>query len=96
MAILAKPFGRIRRILLSIIGILLTLLILRTPTTPYYKPGTPKPTEPDNKRPRLRLPEELQKFLTWNAPQDDPDHYPPYDAYKERDYDPNRWEIFPQ
>ena len=97
---MAKLFSRfftlLRRLVLPIAGFLVLLFVLRTPTSPYYNPGRPRPAEPDNRIPRSRLPKDLQKFLDWNPPKDDPEHYPPYDAYKERDYDPNRWESFPQ
>ncbi|KAI9829675.1 MAG: hypothetical protein M1819_006046 [Sarea resinae] len=37
--------------------------------------------------------EYLQEILKWDPPKN-PDHWPPYDAYKDKDYDPNRWEGF--
>lgn len=94
--VLSKVFSLFRRLVLPVVGFLFVLYILRTPTTPYYNPGKPRPPEPDNKFPRFRLPEALQNFLDWDPPKDDPDHYPPYDQYAFRDYDPNRWESFPQ
>lgn len=36
----------------------------------------------------------VEEILKWDPP-DLPDHYPPYDGYKGKDYDPNRWEGFP-
>lgn len=92
----ARSLNSLIRLILFPGGFLIILYILRTPTTPYYAPGRAKPPEPDNKIPRSRLPQQLQQFLSWSPPTDDPDHYPPYNAYTYRDYDPNRWEAFPQ
>lgn len=46
--------------------------------------------------PRSRVSLDLQETLQWNPPVEVKDHYPPYDAYQNRDYDPNRWEDFEQ
>lgn len=48
-----------------------------------------KPTSP-----RSRLSKEMQEILAWNPPVEIKAHYPPYDQYANRDYDPNRWQDF--
>lgn len=37
----------------------------------------------------------LNKMLVWSRPDPDPSHWPAYQDYITRDYDPNRWEAFP-
>jgi hypothetical protein len=37
--------------------------------------------------------EYLRDLLRWQRPNRG-DHWPPYNDYKDRDYDPNRWEAF--
>ena len=44
---------------------------------------------------RSRISLEMQEYLSWDPPLEQ-DHYPPYDHYRNRDYDPNRWEAFEQ
>ncbi|KAF2754002.1 hypothetical protein EJ05DRAFT_162245 [Pseudovirgaria hyperparasitica] len=45
--------------------------------------------------PRVQDPKAyIQQILNWNRPQPDPSHWPPYELYNDRDYDPNRWEQF--
>jgi len=46
--------------------------------------------------PRSRITPEMQEHLKWEPPIEIKDHYPPYDQYTNRDYDPNRWEAFEQ
>jgi hypothetical protein len=53
-------------------------------------------TEPKTTTPRSRITPEMQEHLTWEPPIEIRDHYPPYDQYANRDYDPNRWEAFEQ
>ena len=98
-----RIFASLRRLILVLICFSIILLILRTPTAPYFSPGRERPPPPPppasidgNKFPRRRLPPELQDFLIWDPPQDQPEHYPSYDGYKDTDFDPNRWEGFPQ
>lgn len=93
MPILRRSFASFRRIVLYVVGFLVILLILRTPTAPYFSPGTPKE---DNHFPRSRVSDELKQYLEWNPPIETKDHYPPYDGYQDRDHDPNRWEAFDQ
>lgn len=55
----------------------------------------PQPqSEPVKTTPRSRLAVEMQEYLNWKPPVEIKDHYPPYDQYATRDYDPNRWETF--
>lgn len=54
------------------------------------------PAEPRQTTPRSRITLKLQEQLEWEAPVETKDHYPPYDQYLTRDYDPNRWEGFGQ
>lgn len=97
-----RSFASLRKLVLVVVGLVVVLFILRTPTAPYYNPGRPHPPPPPpggidgNKFPRRRLPESLQDYLTWKAPDDQPEHYPPYTEYTNRDYDPNLWESFEQ
>lgn len=97
-----RLFGSLRRLVLVVVGVVIILLVLRTPTAPYFNPGRehpppPPPTGVDgDKYPRRRLPIELQDFLVWDPPTDQPEHYPSYDAYQDTDFDPNRWEAFQQ
>ena len=99
---LFRTFASLRRLVLVLLCFVVLYLILRTPTAPYYNPGRVHPPPPPpsgidgNKFARRRLPIEYQNFLAWDPPTDQPDHYPPYDSYKDRDFDPNRWEAFPQ
>jgi hypothetical protein len=39
--------------------------------------------------------EYMKDILNWRRPQDKDSHWPYYRDYKNRDYDPNRWEGFP-
>lgn len=61
--------------------------------TPHHRAGNKKID--DNTNPRGRLTKQFQEWLQWDPPVGK-DHYPPYDEYEGRDYDPNRWETFPQ
>lgn len=38
-----------------------------------------------------QLQEKIQNFIDWTPP-DIPNHWPSWDEYKDKDYDPNRWE----
>jgi len=58
--------------------------------------ATSSETELVETTPRSRITAQLQEQLTWDPPVDIKNHYPPYDQYKTRDYDPNRWEAFEQ
>ncbi|KAL9060946.1 MAG: hypothetical protein Q9162_000390 [Coniocarpon cinnabarinum] len=95
-----RSFAFLRRLVLVGVGVIVVLLVLRTPTAPYFSPGrtqlppTPPTAADGDKYPRRRLPVEFQNFLSWDPP--DEGHFPPYDGYKERDFDPNRWEGFAQ
>ena len=97
-----RSFASLRRLVLVVVGLVVILLVLRTPTAPYYNPGREHPPPPapagvdGNKFARRRLPPQFQQFLAWEPPTDQSDHYPPYDAYNDRDFDPNRWEAFAQ
>ena len=99
---LFRTFASLRRLVLVLISLCVVLLILRTPTAPYFNPGREHPPPPPplgvdgNKFPRRRLPPVLQDFLFWDPPTDQPEHYPSYEGYKDTDFDPNRWEGFPQ
>ncbi len=52
--------------------------------------------KPVDNTPRGRITQNLRDVITWDPPVDIKDHYPPYDAYFDRDFDPNRWEEFEQ
>lgn len=93
---LGRSFASFRRLVLLVAVFLFVAYVLRTPTAPWFEAGTPPPPPVNNKIPRNRLPEEWQEFLKWDIPTNDPEHYPPYNAYQDRDYDPNRWEAFRQ
>ncbi|KAF2140212.1 uncharacterized protein K452DRAFT_299594 [Aplosporella prunicola CBS 121167] len=45
--------------------------------------------------PLTNLRQYLNKMLVWSRPEPDPSHWPAYQDYVGRDYDPNRWEAFP-
>lgn len=95
-SLLFRSFASCRRLALLIVTLLAIAFILRTPTAPYFDVGNLPPPPVNNKIPRSRLPQEWQEFLKWDVPRNDPEHYPPYSHYADRDYDPNRWEAFPQ
>lgn len=65
-----------------------------TPETEIHSTTTETAQETQSSSPRSRLDIEMQELLTWDPPIDKPKHYPPYDAYSNRDFDPNRWEGF--
>ena len=39
--------------------------------------------------------EYMADILKWEPPKTDEEHWPPYDDFRDKDYDPNRWEGFP-
>lgn len=101
--------GRKRKVVFYSIIVLFALFVLRTPTSNFWHPLDDKPPlqyqpSPDSKAanpdrdkfPRGRLTDAFKQYLNWTPPTDVGGHYPPYDAYENRDYDPNRWEAFPQ
>ena len=70
--------------------------VLTIDAKPEETTAAPKPSPPKNPFPRNRVSQELQTFLSWEPPAGRDQHYPSYYDYKDRDYDPNRWEGFPQ
>jgi hypothetical protein len=40
--------------------------------------------------------EYMRDILKWDRPNEKDGHWPPYRDFKNRDYDPNRWEGFPE
>ena len=63
---------------------------------PDLPTGAPIPAEIpiDHSQPRSRLTPKLQDLLVWNPPTWATLHRPPYNAFPNLDYDPNRWEGF--
>ncbi|KAK7555245.1 hypothetical protein IWX49DRAFT_625669 [Phyllosticta citricarpa] len=45
--------------------------------------------------PISNLKQYISKMIVWARPGPDPSHWPAYQDYVDRDYDPNRWEAFP-
>lgn len=45
--------------------------------------------------PISNLKQYINKMIVWARPGPDPSHWPAYQDYADRDYDPNRWEAFP-
>ena len=63
---------------------------------PNIRTGSPVPSDTpvDHSNPRSRIGSALQKLLDWDPPTWASLHNPPYNRFKQRDYDPNRWEAF--
>jgi hypothetical protein len=53
--------------------------------TASFVPPTPRPTN---------MKEYMKKMLDWGRPSWD-GHWPPFNDYVDKEYDPNRWEQFP-
>lgn len=90
---ITRSFLSVRKLILLTVGVFIVIVILRTPTAPYFSPGSHPST--NNEQPRRRLPAKWRKFLNWSPPSDE-GHYPGYSNYRYRDYDPNIWESFKQ
>lgn len=72
----------------------------QNPNTPteerlYEEGSEPQVNGEERSTPRSRISPEMQEYLSWEPPTEQA-HYPPYDQYRDRDYDPNRWEAFDQ
>lgn len=49
-----------------------------------------------NRKNGIDMDEYMKDILKWQRPRDKDGHWPQYSAFDGRDYDPNRWEGFPQ
>ena len=72
------------------------------PSQKAHVPHAQEPVRPLNNAPEeyetesapsIGVGEYLRDILRWQRPNKG-DHWPPYSDYKDKDYDPNRWEAF--
>lgn len=67
-----------------------------TPTGSFPSPPEPQiiPAPQDDVPAVANAKSYLQQVLDWPRPDHEDGHWPPYEEYVDKDYDPNRWEHF--
>ena len=61
---------------------------------PIVNPASPLAKKPSPPQPTSGIADYMKLMMKWNRPDHVDNHWPPYENYQTRTYDPNRWEAF--